>query len=182
MDRLGWVLLSVTVPESSKTESMKERQTEDMQKWQAAGTCVAVSYHWWFWSYIFLFLFVLWNEGVMLQWKHTCRVAKLHTHICMHAQRCLICKGKLGVTRAVPAADCCHASLGFLLWVQTMTTQPREAPEHQNEVSSELEVSQPWCFIKTRCYGAHCIFIFYYLIWYGKYESVKTQWDAISSE
>lgn len=88
MDRLWWVLFSVTVPESSKTESMKERQTEDMQKWQAAGTCVAVSCHCWFWSYIFLFLFVLWNEGVMLQWKHTCRVAKLHTHIyyaCMHS-------------------------------------------------------------------------------------------------
>lgn len=176
MDRLGWVLLSVTVPESSKTESMKERQTEDMQKWQAAGTCVAVSYHWWFWSYIFLFLFVL-------QWKHTCRVAKLHTHIyTMHACTAMPdLQGKAGSHACCPCSRLLSCLTG-LLRVQTMTTQPREAPEHQNEVSSELEVSQPWCFIKTRCYGAHCIFIFYYLIWYGKYESVKTQWDAISSE
>lgn len=60
----------------------------------------------------------------------------------MHVKPCLICKAKLRVTPAVPAADCCHASLPSLLQAQTMTTQHQETTEHQNEVSSGLEDSQ----------------------------------------
>lgn len=79
--------------------------------------------------------------------ESTHTVIELHTHTnththCMHIKPCLICKGKLRVMPAVPAADCCHASLPSLLQAQTMTTQHQDTPEHQNGVSSGLEDSQ----------------------------------------
>lgn len=69
-----------------------------------------------FWSYIFLFLFVLWNEGVMLQWKHTCRVAKLHTHIyTMHACTAMPdLQGKAGSHACCPCSRLLSCLTGFL--------------------------------------------------------------------
>lgn len=66
----------------------------------------------------------------------------IRTYTFTHVKPCLICKGKLRVMRAVPAADCGHASLPSSLWAQTMTTQHYETPEHQSGVRSGLEDSQ----------------------------------------
>lgn len=60
----------------------------------------------------------------------------------MRAQQSLICKRKaVTVTRAVPVAYCCHASLDSLLWAYRCTTQHHKAPEHLAGVCSWLVVS-----------------------------------------
>lgn len=75
---------------------------------------------------------------------------RMHTHIhtpCMHAKPCLIYKAKLSVTPAVPAADCCHASLPSLLQAQTMTTQAR---------SIRTGLAQSWGTVSYNCLRACC--------------------------
>lgn len=53
---------------------------------------------------------------------------KKSTHARSHVKPCLICKAKPTVTPAVPAADCCPASLPPLLQAQTMTAWHQENP------------------------------------------------------
>lgn len=96
------------------------------------------------WSRFSTLCFFSWKGLCSMQHAGSLSCIRIHYHAIarMHVKPCLICKAKLRVTPAVPAADCCHASLPSLLQAQTMTTQHQETTEHQNEVSSGLEDSQ----------------------------------------
>lgn len=90
-------------------------------------------------SQILCLFFLNWRLDAVLRHELTAK-RKKNTHARSHGKPCLICKAKPRVTPAVPAADCCPASLPPLLQAQTMTARHQENPhQHWHEVSSGTE-------------------------------------------
>lgn len=124
-------------------QRVKEKQTEGHARVRGSWTMQHQAAIAGLWSRFSTLCFFSWKGLCSMQHAGSLSCIRIHYHAIarMHVKPCLICKAKLRVTPAVPAADCCHASLPSLLQAQTMTTQHQETSgleDSQLQLSSNM--------------------------------------------